>query len=229
MNVFSIIFDIIIVLVVVLTARMYGKKGFVACVLSFVGFLAAILISLAVSTWLAPSIFNSMFRDNMETQIMSALNVDGVNTINDMLVNIFGFLPAETIQSISGEIGQTVVSATPEVAENIVDTIIKPMVVPIISFVIFIIVFIVIRIVLSILARMFRGVNSIPVIGAGNKALGFVFGVAIGLLYAFLLLCFLWGIASISGSISWIQQILNGSFIVKLAAPLNPFLVNWEF
>lgn len=223
MGLYSIIFDIILLVIIVATAIVYAKKGFVRCLVSFLGTFAALLISIAIADTFSPVIFNNVFRAGLEQQVSEIINVGGSQTVNDVLASMFSFLSPEAIASATGAFGATLVATAPEIARNIVDNVIMPVVVPMITFVVFMIAFIILRILLGILGKVLGIVNRIPVIGSGNKILGFAAGACIGLLYAYILLCLVWGINALYGGGEIVQQIVDYSIFAKIGNGLNPF------
>lgn len=210
-------------MVLVATAIIYAKKGFVRCLISFLGTFIALLISIALADALAPGIFNSVFRPGLETQISEIITVGGSQTVNDVLASMFGFLSPEVIAQATGAFGTTIVANAPEITRSIVDTVMMPIIVPMITFVVFMLAFIILRILLGVLSKVLGIVNKIPVIGAGNKILGFIAGACIGLLYVYILLCLVWGINALYGGGEVIQQIVDYSVFAKIGSGINPF------
>lgn len=207
-----------------MTAIVYAKKGFVRCLVSFLGTFLALIVSIALADALAPGLFDNIFRQGLETQITEIITMGGAQTVNDVLAGMFSFLSPEAIARVTGALGTTLVANTPDIARSIVDTVMMPIILPMITFVLFILAFIVLRFVLAILTKMLGIVNKIPVIGAGNKVLGFVAGACIGILYAYILLCVVWGISALYGGGEVVQQIVNYSALAKIGASFNPFL-----
>ena len=108
----------------------------------------------------------------------------------------------------------------------LVDQFIAPIVVACISVVIFIVLFIAIRVVCALLAKMFKTVNKVPILGFANRLAGGLSGFVIGGVNI-ILLSFLFSIIVIitGDSLSWLNsQVISQSQILALTGIINPFL-----
>ena len=113
-----------------------------------------------------------------------------------------------------------------ETAEKIVDVIVGPAVTVIIMLVIFAITVTVCTIVASLLAKLFKVINKIPVLGFANRMGGFVVGALTGIIYVILISCLLSIIAIITeNSLTFLNiEVLNQSKILSLTGLINPFI-----
>lgn len=89
---------------------------------------------------------------------------------------------------------------TDNFARTITDNLVKPVVLVPVRALIFTVTFVIILIVLTLLSKLLKGINKIPIIGGVNKILGAVAGIAQGFIVLFLICIFTQLIISISGN-----------------------------
>ena len=95
-----------------------------------------------------------------------------------------------------------------------------------ISVVIFLVLFIAVRVVCGLLAKMFKTVNKVPVLGGLNRLAGGLAGFVIGGV-DIILLSFLFSIIVIitGDGLSWLNSgVIAGSQILAFTGVINPFL-----
>ncbi|MEG2192662.1 MAG: hypothetical protein RRX95_05215 [Oscillospiraceae bacterium] len=120
----------------------------------------------------------------------------------------------------------TALSPTMDSAAYLVENFLGPMVIAIISVLIFTISLGIIQIIAGFLAKVFKGLNHIPVLGFANRLAGFAAGVAIGGVNIILLSFLLSIIVIITGnSLGFLNNdVLMQSKILALTTGINPFL-----
>ena len=132
---------------------------------------------------------------------------------------------AEILQKTQDSLS-VLLTPTNESAVYLVDEFIAPIVVACISVIIFILCFIAIRVVCGVLAKMFKTINKVPVLGFANRLAGGAAGIIIGGVNI-ILLSFLFSIIVIitGDGITWLNsQVIAGSQILALTGVINPFL-----
>jgi uncharacterized membrane protein required for colicin V production len=218
MSITALLLDILIVVVLVIRALHYARKGFVSSLIDLGGTLVAIVAAGFVGTKLAPVIFNSWFRPGLLNRTVEAMNDAGVTTLGELLKKVVAFVPQDFLRKMLGIADTAITGASQQVAERIVDTAIAPMIIPMISIVLFLVVFLVLRLIVAVVAKHAVKMNKLPVLGGANKILGAAMGVLITLLYTFLLMCILWALDAVYGvATEWFGQ----SIMYKLFYPFK--------
>lgn len=225
------IFDLLCLLLVVITAFRFAGKGMLASVVEVVGTLGSLLGARLVSGWAAPRIFDSLFasglRENIRGYLASASQVD----LTGILDQFVGFLPDSVINGVVGPVQGQLESALTGNLESMTDTLmtglIQPLLVPLVAIVLFFVAFALLRMAVSLLSNVLTAiVNHIPLIGQANKGLGFVAGAAVGLLYLFLVLCGVWALITITGGRLPVldDALLTNSIFYRIFGAINPFV-----
>lgn len=222
----SMIFDLFLLAVLLLSAFYYSRKGFVAGIVHFVGSLVSLVGAWIASSKISPAVFENFFKTGLVNKTRELL--ESQSDINlEMLVERFaGFLPESIknniLQSVSGMLDTT----TPDAALTIVEKVVAPLLVPIISVVVFFVTFALCRLVVSLLTAMLTNINRVPLLGGVNRLLGFIAGLGAGGINVLLLLCAVWAVGIILGQQSPFisEELLGNSLFYKLLAPYNPFL-----
>ncbi|MDL2323649.1 hypothetical protein LJC61_00665 [Ruminococcaceae bacterium OttesenSCG-928-A16] len=223
MNVYSILLDAVMLLVLLGCAFYYASRGFFASLLGFFGTLIALIGSFFAANWASPLIFTGLFKTGLEERVAALLNEGAVQTVGQVLKNLFGFLPQSVADAIGAALGESIVANAPGVAAAIVEKAVMPLVVPIITLILFLLLFLVLRVLLGAFSKLLTNVNKIPLLGTGNRLLGFAAGICIGVLYGFLIMCVIWGIDAAYGGGALAQQYLSGSLVYRLTSAFNIF------
>ncbi len=227
----SLIFDLICLVLVLVVARRYAKKGLLACVVECGGTLGSLIGAKLVSAWVAPQIFVQWFAPGMRVQVLEKLASGGNVDLNALVAELEGFLPQSLIQSVVEPAKEQLEAAFSSnlgtLADTLMEQLITPLLVPIIAAVLFFLVFVMLRMAVSVIAHTLTCINGIPLIGTANKSLGFVAGGAVGLLYLFLLLCAVWALITITGGrLPYLDDtLLTGSIFYRVFNAINPFTV----
>lgn len=220
----SLAMDIGALLVVVLCAIFYARRGFVAGLFSFMSTLGALLLAVFGSRWLAPIVFNNFFAPGITDGVQSAIESQGVTDVGQMVNDAMGFLPEAMRQAVLDNLGPSIptISAA-DVARQVVETVVAPIVIPFITIILFFIILLLTRMVVGLIRRVAVGVARLPVISLLNSAVGAVMGVLVSVLYVYILLCFIWGYDALN-PVNAIGELYFGkSFVWGLFKPLNFF------
>ncbi len=228
------IIDIILLVIVFLCAVKGFKDGFFTALVNLVGSIASLIVAWIVSNKYSGVIFEKLLREKVIESTYKYIQ-DSANSIDikSLLENIISGLPENFIDNFIDSIvikveGIIADLATPsvDVAVNIVDAIIAPVIIVIISIIIFCVVFTLCNIVAGLLAKIFRAINKIPVIGFANRLAGFGVGICTGAINVFLISCLLSIIAIITkNSLSFLNiEVLAQSKILAMTSSINPFM-----
>ena len=226
----EIILDGFLILVLFIDAIVAYRNGFITSVIDLIGNIGSLIVAWYISGTYSQQIFDMFFRDSLITRsynylVEAAQNID----IETALNSIIGKLPQEFVNTIFEKTEESlsgVIAPTQESAVYLVDTFIAPIVVACISVVVFLVCFALFKVVCRMLAKIFKGVNKLPLLGTANKLAGFLVGVIIGGVNI-ILLSFLLSIIVIitEDSLSWMNStIIAQSKILALTGMINPFL-----
>lgn len=189
MSVSSIV-DIVFVALIILLAVIGLYKGFLKSAISVIGTLASALLSFLIA---------EPFGKLLETMFKLTTNLKG--KIADWLYSLSEFFTlsrtGESFSDISGEMGAGGVSGIVQKLSNLllkgvnipegesVGSILGGKIAGVLTTVIaFIVGFVLIRIILKVLEKLSDKITEVKIFGAIDKVLGFVFGLAKGLLYS---------------------------------------------
>ena len=223
------IIDIALLVIILISAVKCFIDGFATSVVKLVGNIAGLVAAWYLSKRWSPMIFENMFRENIVEKTYKYIQ-DGTKALNvqELIEQFTGSVPASFVQEFAAkaeEVAAQITQPTMETAEKIVDVIVGPAVTVIIMLVIFAITVTVCTIVASLLAKLFKVINKIPVLGFANRMGGFVVGVLTGIIYVILISCVLSIIAIITeNSLTFLNiEVLNQSKILSLTGLVNPF------
>ena len=230
MNNPSTIIDIGLVVVLLISVVRAYIDGFFTSVIRLIGNLGSLFGAWYVASTYSQPIFDSLLRNSLITRSYSYLQQTARNIdIETALSSVIGKWPQEFVNTILRKTQDSLsVLLSPDMdsAVFLVDQFIAPIVVACISVVIFIVLFIAIRVVCALLAKMFKTVNKVPILGFANRLAGGLSGFVIGGVNI-ILLSFLFSIIVIitGDSLSWLNsQVISQSQILALTGMINPFL-----
>ena len=224
------IIDIALLVIILISAVKCFIDGFATSVVKLVGNIAGLVAAWYLSKRWSPMIFENMFRENIVEKTYKYIQ-DGTKALNvqELIEQFTGSVPVSFVQEFAAkaeEVAAQITQPTMETAEKIVDAIVGPAVTVIIMLVFFAIAVAVFTIVASLLAKIFKVINKIPVLGFANRMGGFVVGVLTGIIYVILISCVLSIIAIITeNSLTFLNiEVLNQSKILSLTGLVNPFI-----
>ena len=230
MNNPSTIIDIGLVVVLLISVVRAYIDGFFTSVIRLIGNLGSLFGAWYVASTYSQPIFDSLLRNSLITRSYSYLQQTARNiNIETALSSVIGKWPQEFVNTILQKTQDSLsVLLSPDMdsAVFLVDRFIAPIVVACISVVIFIVLFIAIRVVCALLAKMFKTVNKVPILGFANRLAGGLSGFVIGGVNI-ILLSFLFSIIVIitGDGLSWLNsQVISQSQILALTGIINPFL-----
>lgn len=230
MNNPSTIIDIALVVVLVISVVRAYIDGFFTAIIRLIGSLGSLFGGLYVASNYSQFIFDKLLRNSLITRSYSYLEQTARNIdIETALSQVIGRWPQEFVNNILEKTADSlsaILTPTMESAVFLVDEFIAPIIVACIGVVLFIVCFIAIRLVCGTLAKIFKTVNKVPLLGTANKLAGGIAGIAIGGINI-ILLSFLFSIIVIitgDGLAQFNSQVLAGSQILAFTGIVNPFL-----
>lgn len=224
------IIDIIMLVIILITAVRAFMDGFFTAVVKLVGNIAGLIVSWILANRWAPLIFEKMFREKIVaktyTYIQDSANMVDIHTLTEKFT---GSLPAAFMQDFAEKAKQLLLNVTEptvELAQSITDEILGPIITLVIMIVIFSILCSVCSVLASLLAKALRAINHIPVVGFANRLGGFGVGVFSGIINMIIISCVLSIIAVITqNSLSFINmEVLSQSKLLSLTSIINPFM-----
>lgn len=224
------IIDIILLVIILISAVKCFMNGFATSVVNLVGNIAGLVAAWFVSKRWSPIIFDNMFRENMVEKTFTYIqDKSRMIDVQELLQEFTGALPESFMQEFTAKAEETISQITTpsmEVAQTIVDTLLAPAVTVIIAMVIFAITCTLCNIVAGLLSKAFRAINHIPVIGFANRMGGFAVGLVTGMIYVILISCVLSIITIITeNSLTFLNiEVLNQSKILSVTGLVNPFI-----
>ena len=213
----AIIIDVALIAVIVVSVFHYARKGFVAGLMDLVGNLASLALAWVVSGKLSPTVFENFFKSGLIEQTARTIQQQGGVNLSVILDGLSGILPQKFIDDIT---------ASADIAQQVVEKIIAPLVVPLITVVVFFATFVLCRVVIAFLVTVLTNINKIPLLGGVNRILGVCIGVVAGFINVLLILCLLWAVVVITnGNLPFVNDSsLSGSCFYSFFSAYNPFL-----
>ena len=220
----SILLDVSVLVILIICAIYYYKKGFASGLFNFVGTLAAVIASVFLAVTLASAAFDALLRQSMVDKTQSLITEHGIQNLRELLNYVVGFLPAGVLGTAATSLGSGLSDLSVNMSTELVDKVIAPLIIPFIALVMFLICFMFLRFLFGLISKGLRTINHIPLVGSVNKILGLAIGVLIGLLYTFVILCVFWGIDAMYGGGHFASGLFADSIVYRLFGNLNVFL-----
>ena len=212
--------DIIIVLIVLFSAILAAKKGFVKTLIEFAGFLLAVFVAFSFSNVAADYVYNNMIEPVAIESISTAIE----NAEDDILNSVPSYI--SFLAEKGGLTNESILNAggtsSLEIATTISNNAIEPISINLLRFLASILIFVILLIVVKILAKFLNSLFKGVIFGTANKMLGAVLGAAKGFVYSvvFSLLCAL--LATLSNT--YINEaVIESTFICKYILSALPF------
>lgn len=219
------VYDIILLVVLLVVAFAYSRKGLLAGLIQFLGNLISLLGAMFVSNWVAPRIFEQFFQTGFVDKIESTISAEGSVNIQTLIEKYAGFLPQGLKNNLMNSATDMVGGTAPEIASRLVEEIIAPLFTPIIAVVVFFVAFALCKVLVSFLVTVLKNLNKVPLLGKLNKWLGFLLGVGAGVVDLYLLQCVVWAIIVVTGGTLALlnAEVLSGSIFYGLFNRWNLF------
>ncbi len=209
----SLVIDLLLLAIIIVSAAVGVRRGFVRTIMGFVTFLASLLgawyLTKPVSDWLSETFLAERITDPV-AQIIRQLFVPSLDQ-SEAVPKLFSDMP-DTLSSLLSRFGaapaeaQTAASGSADAAQAIAAFLAQPAVRAISDALAFLLLFFGITLALSIITAVLNMIFKLPVLSALNRAGGLLLGLIIGALYA-------WVIAHVLGiSAPYLAQVLPDLF-----------------
>ena len=229
----SIILDILILAIIAFFIVLSSKHGFVKTFISFVGCIAALVLSIVLSWVVSDLIYGSFVRPSLVSSVEEYLDSKTFVSVAEMLDQATEAMPDFIVkmadsrdETQNAEIAKELSMSKRSPSEIVVDTIAKPVITGIIQTLSMIIIFILGIIVVRLLARFFNKMFSGKYLGTLNGFLGGIIGIPKGIIFAVLVAWVIGFYLSTSdgGLFSITQEMTESTYLFRILNSFNPLI-----
>lgn len=214
----GLVYDLLFLCLLVFCALRGGHDGLIASLFGLVGNVFGIAGAVMVSQVLGTRLYADYLGKSIGIRVEEAVAQTGGDLTQ--LLRQMDFLPETVRDSLSS----LMLVATDDLPAQII-TLLEPLLLPLIQVVVFVLVCLVIRLVFHFVSLLLRGFNEVPLVGGLNRNLGFLMGLAGGVLDCWIVSLVLWLAASVFDNVYFLRpEILRQSQVYTLLAQWNPFL-----
>ncbi len=233
----SIILDVIVLAIILISVILSAKRGFAKSIIEFAGFIAAVILAIAVSGPLAELTYDKLVEPSVikvaeDTSLAADQNIE--NNISLISDKIWESLPDFIKNNTSGDINQNNfldnidISSTDtvtDIAKNVSQTVAKPVVSKMLSALYAVIIMLILLIIVKLLAKLLNPLFNFSVIGKLNRTLGGVLGVLKGILISTVFCAAVSLIVTLTanGFLCFTREAVENSFIVSKIISFLPF------
>ncbi|MCI8497435.1 MAG: hypothetical protein HFE85_04190, partial [Clostridiales bacterium] len=175
------IWDILLIVILVLSISFASRKGFIRTLIELVGYVVALVAAAYLGSLLAGFVFETFIRGGMISSIQEQIEATGFTDIATGIQGAFEALPSfiadmvamlgVTPATVAAQLAPDGVTAQ-TIAASVVDTAVRPALGGILQSVFHVIVFVALLFVVRRIASISRIVNKIPLVGDLNIVLG---------------------------------------------------------
>lgn len=188
----SYVIDLILVVILILTAVFAAKRGFFATLFDLAGYVVSLVAAKVISSTVAPDIFSGYFEAPVRERIVASLGdvaktdytaqiESAVSSIPESLCGVMQLIGIDRQQLIE-KVSSADLKGS-DIVDGIMETIAVPVGTAIIRTVLFVALSVVFSFVLKIIARLLdKAIKKLPAIRQVNTGLGFVLGVLKGII-----------------------------------------------
>lgn len=216
------IYDLLFVIVFAFAAVSSWRKGFLASLAELVGTVVAAGVAIFASNTLAGPVYETFLSGSVSAKVESAVAQSGGDLA--AAVQCMEFLPATVRETLS-----TMVQGAGSVLPEQITTALQPILLPFVQVLLFVVLCLVLRWIFRLVVGLLCHVNSVPLVGGINRALGLVLGLGVGALDCWVLAMLLWFLASVTlGTVDFLTMgILKQSVGYGIFSAYNPFLTHY--
>ena len=192
----SLIIDIVLVAIVLITIFLSAKQGFIKVFLGLVGMVVALVCSLWISGIAAEFVFNKAIATAISSSITQTVENVGtqsaeaiVESMPETLYSAAQMLNVDLNGLIKQGLSNTTNGSAQAISEALVENIAKPLVTSLVRFIIFLILYILIIVLIKLITNTLNLVAKLPLLSSANKLLGGVLGFVKGLVIV-CIICF---------------------------------------
>lgn len=229
----SLVLNIILVAIMALTVFLGYRRGFVRTMIQLVGWVAALIVALTLSTPAATFAFDNFFAKGLETQLTETFN--GIaGEPSAMLEQMVEKLPAPIASALENNphvletlenLDESTANTAQSLASSVVDTVIRPLAVSLLQFLIFLVLFLLLLVVVRLLEKLVKPICKLPLIRQADGILGAVLGALKGAVFVLLLTALLQWLVTMGVFSNWVStDTLEDAAIVNWVLQFNPLI-----
>ncbi|MCQ2455272.1 MAG: hypothetical protein MJ090_03955 [Clostridia bacterium] len=225
----SIFVDLLLLVIIILTAYISSKYGFMRTLIEVVGFILIAIIINSASMPISETIYDKFVAKSITdacnnvdfTSENSAQKV--FNSMPPFLAkssSIFGFDESNIKTKINDNISDKLEETKTKISKNVI----RPILIKPLSLVVSLVMFLLLNPIVHFLAKLINGLLRGKIVGGLNAKLGFAIGIPKGIIYAVVLLLLLIFIVNIYPKGFWIfnKDVVYNSFTVKMFSNFLP-------
>lgn len=213
-------FDILIVLIVLLSALMGRKKGFILTLCGFLALFVALIGAGILTNFLAPPLSRLAvpFVETHLTKLAGSLSADAGGAVHASLDQVLSLMEgSEVLSALKDSVVHAVEDGLLEAAEDAVPAVVAYVAEQLTRLVLFPIFFLLLMLVWTALSHMLDLAFHLPGLNFLNRTAGLLLGLARGVLLVFIL-CWLLKDSFLS------PEVISGSFLLPYFCGGNPLL-----
>lgn len=213
-------FDILIVLIVLLSALMGRKKGFILTLCGFLALFVALIGAGILTNFLAPPLSRLAvpFVETHLTELAGSLSADAGGAVHASLDQVLTLMEgSEVLGALKDSVVHAVEDGLLEAAEDAVPAVVAYVAEQLTRLVLFPIFFLLLMLVWTALSHMLDLAFHLPGLNFLNRTAGLLLGLARGVLLVFIL-CWLLKDSFLS------PEVISGSFLLPYFCGGNPLL-----
>lgn len=214
-----IFWDLLAVGILFHCVRKCAKKGFVSTIIGLLVYIVAAVVAAKTYLWLADFLYDNVIHEAVQHVLVRSFNdmMNGIGSSND-IVHAIPLALRMLIGFKRGEVAAISVTDASDMAGQVIDMALRNPMMSILHGVGFLLVFTLIAYVMRYIARLFIGINHVPVIGTLNTVAGGIAGVLEGLVMLFVSGFILRIIIAVSGEVWWWlnSEVIRNTYIWRL-------------
>lgn len=222
------VLDLIIVAIILLFTIVMANKGFVKTVISFLGFIAALLIAFFLCGPVADFAYDKAVGPAIQKTVYNAVDDEFKNGNNIEKSIQESSIPQIVKDKLANVDFDSYGNKSEEIADAVCEKVVKPLSVGLIKVIAFILLFVILSIIAKILANAINKLFSFSVVGKVNKFFGGILGIIYGIVFAALFIMLVNSLVSINGDIFGInKESIEATYIFKNFMAYMPFNVKF--
>ncbi len=228
------ILDLALLVIVIVSAIIYHKRGFIRTAIELCGFILAGILAFNFGPTLSQVTYDKAIKPAVEQRIEETIDSTIDSATESVSEGIWEVLPDFVVKNadsfglsedmINNSISNAAPQDTGELAASITDTVVTPIAVSFLEVVYSIIIFAVLCFVFKFLAKPLNKLCSFSIIGKINHILGGVLGAGKGIIYC-IVICFVvssFVVFTKSGFLIFTRENIENSAIFELLCKINP-------
>lgn len=224
----NIIIDIIFLAIIIITAYICSKYGFIRTLIELVGFILIVIIADKVSMPIANGIYDVTIQKQVTVYADDVKNNTAVSA-DEFVSNLPKIVTENRLFKIDenaliDKYNSYISNGTREAILKVNDDLIRPMVIRVLSMVVSLVIFILLNFIVVFIARFVNGIVKHSFAKGLNEKLGFLFGIPKGILIVFVICVVIIALTSLTQKGLWIFTLesINKSYTINFVRQFLP-------